>query len=188
MAHEKVLSGVPRWDDRMWAHKTVMKFFGQYDTSRGSVLFRFEPAKQRFLVQSQELPKIRDNVATKQTDQLVDSVSPGDAVLIKTELNAVRKKSHPGAGQHVHVHVPDAEIPLWIGEVFSRRGIIVDVDRFTFTSNVVKSKNSPLVVAQTEFFATVADCKLFAEAIYSGVGRSKAYGCGLVSFMPSSFM
>ncbi|MEU6284804.1 type I-E CRISPR-associated protein Cas6/Cse3/CasE [Streptomyces sp. NPDC047028] len=196
-------------------HRRVMSLFpdGIPEQARThfGVLFRVEdtPRGCHLLVQSNEppapdrLPAGYGTLTTRPLDTLLDALKPGLTLHYRCTASPVRK---PGATTRAHYNLP-AAVPLngpaadeWWQRQADKAGLKlltlhsqpVDAarDRQTpdGTAPADRTKNSNRIHHHRVRFdgtATIINPDVLRTAVHSGIGRGKAYGCGLLSIAPA---
>lgn len=168
------------WDTSRvdFQHKAVMALFEDNlnsETPRKAldILFRVEKVAGQapyMLVQSKEAPvHIPEGVTTKEF--VMPSFMAGDVVTFKLSVNAISR-------EHGNEIRPIADIDSWLPYKLGRS--LADVNIITHSRNVSKGSR-PIQVDVIEGFAVVADPEKLKVQMCEGVGRAKAYGCGLLS-------
>jgi CRISPR system Cascade subunit CasE len=186
--HPALTRHVRDWGDRDQIHKAVMTLFrpdlpGPQDQRRAaaSILYRIEHRPQpRILLQAAVAPA-RSDYGIRVTDltALLDRLHPGVRVHIRVDVNAVRCQSRTGR----RLPVPDSDLPAWLTERLDPA--LTDVDILNAPITVSRAGSHPLRVAHITATATVGEEGRLIELIRDGVGRGKAYGCGLLSVLPT---
>lgn len=185
--HHKVFTGRPKWADNYWTHTRVMRLFGDLEgindvRKRSDILYRVEPGIGfgRVLVQANTLindPEIRRADLGKMLANLV----PGQHVGLKVKANAVRtvnktinnvvKTSREGLGID--------NIEKWFFD--STRESLEDIKLYNIEFGIERQRSFPISVVTIDATATVADTQTLINVITEGIGRAKAFGCGLIS-------
>ena len=88
----------------------------------------------------------------------------------------------------IHAHVTPEQQKKWLSDRVANCGFSVDADAFDVTHSewkvFSKAKEGAKVTLRTASFEgvlTVTDAELFKKALSGGIGRAKAYGCGLIT-------
>ncbi|MFJ2841557.1 type I-E CRISPR-associated protein Cas6/Cse3/CasE [Streptomyces griseofuscus] len=196
-------------------HRRVMSLFpdGIPEQARAhfGVLFRVEdtPRGSHLLLQSNQppdparLPAQYATLTTRPLDALLDALEPGRTLHYRCTASPVRK---PGATTRAHYKLP-AVVPLngtaadeWWHRQADQAGLKtltlhsqpVDAARDrqypADTTRADRAKHSNRIHHHRVRFdgtATVTDPDLLRTAVLSGIGRGKAYGCGLLSIAPA---
>jgi CRISPR system Cascade subunit CasE len=190
-------------------HRRLMTLFpadaGPDPRAQFGVLFRTEdtPAGVHILLQSTHEPDLTalpDGYGTSQTrplDTLLDALRPGLTVRHRCIANAVRK---PGATTRDLYNLP-AVVPLhgaaadtwWErqAEAAGLKPLSIDSHPLDAASGRHGSRDhtshKKVRHARTQFdgIAAVIDADLLRTKITEGIGRGKAYGCGLLTIAPA---
>lgn len=180
-----------RWHDQGHVHRRVMALFGDLGgdsdaRSRGEVLYRAEPevATGRLLVQS-NTPPVVDEVRTSALAPLLSSLHTDQPVRFRLDANPVRTVNRTGADgveRTRRAQVAAEDLPGWLADRLGAALAIDDLDDPQVSYR--KSGRAKLVVASFRGSATVVDPEALNRLIRDGVGRAKAYGCGLLSVVP----
>ena len=193
-------------------HRRVMSLFpdGVEDTARThfGVLFRIEdtPSGSHLLLQSNQppdptgLPDGYGTLTTRPLDDLLTALKPGRTVRFRCTASPVRK---PGATTRALYNLPavvdlrgDAADEWW-----QRQAHAAGLKPLTLTSqpldavrdrpgtrpNTAAKPGNTIRHHRVRFdgTATIIDPDLLRTAIHNGIGRGKAYGCGLLSIAPT---
>ncbi|MFG2441067.1 type I-E CRISPR-associated protein Cas6/Cse3/CasE [Streptomyces sp. NPDC048508] len=194
-------------------HRRVMSLFpdGVPDQARThyGVLFRVEdtPRGSHLLVQSNlppdpsRLPAQFGTLTTRPLDALLDALEAGRSLRYRCTASPVRK---PGATTRAHYNLP-AVVPLngtAAEEWWHRQANGVGLKPLNLQSHPLDAARdrqhpaTPRRDAKTtnrvhhhrirfDGTATIIDPELLRTAIHNGIGRGKAYGCGLLSIAPA---
>ena len=175
-------------------HKTLMSLFsaipGHSARRDLGVLWRIEPGSApTVLLQSSACPNLGAlpagyaTVQIKSLDAHFASLSAGDTVRYRTVLNPVRtnRRSH----KERRVVVPPRDRPQWWSELARKSGI-QPLDHATMTGQPDRQITRggvrfPIYTVRVDGTATIDDPALLAHAITAGIGRAKAWGCGLLT-------
>ncbi|MDK6240223.1 type I-E CRISPR-associated protein Cas6/Cse3/CasE [Winkia sp. UMB3158] len=188
------------WDvnDPSFRHRAVMALFGQTNNANprehGKILFRFEflPGQAPyFLVQSLARPQEGDLVGQIEIKE-VDLTPPpsGSVVRFRLAVNAIQRKGAKGVNpipadfEEAPEGVP--HLSEWLAGKL--RGALSEIEIVSHQRQLLganrngKNKNGVLVQVDTiDGVAKVGDSDALENLIINGVGRAKAYGCGLLS-------
>ncbi|MGA4842159.1 type I-E CRISPR-associated protein Cas6/Cse3/CasE [Streptomyces sp. G45] len=190
-------------------HHRLMTLFpahaGPDPRARFGVLFRVEdtPTGTHILLQSTHEPDLSQlpigygNGTTRPLDALLDALRPGLTVHYRCVASAVRK---PGATTRRLYNLP-AVVPLNGADAdawWLRQTDTAGLKPLTLRSHPLEAargargpRNSRqqqhICHARTRFDGTAAiiDPDLLRTKIIEGIGRGKAYGCGLLSIAPA---
>ncbi|MDX6740250.1 type I-E CRISPR-associated protein Cas6/Cse3/CasE [Actinocorallia sp. A-T 12471] len=189
--------------DAVRLHHRIMSLFpsdlGEQARHDAGVLFRIEETQAgvAVLVQSAveasraALPDGYGTVRSKTLTPLLDALAPGRRVRYRITANATRKLGlNTTAGRPKEV-VPlhGAEAEEWWQRQAESSGLSLHtlestpLDQATGTR---RDKNR-VVHARTRFdgLATVTDPAALSSRLRVGIGRGKAYGCGLLTLAPA---
>ncbi|WP_329453210.1 type I-E CRISPR-associated protein Cas6/Cse3/CasE (plasmid) [Streptomyces sp. NBC_01724] len=191
-------------------HRRLMTLFpsdaGPDPRARFGVLFRVEdtPTGPHVLIQSlhePDLTQLPDGYGTtlaRPLDALLDAIRPGLTVRYRCVANAIRK---PGATTRALYNLPSV-VPLSgtpADEWWFRQADAAGLKSLTLNSHPLDAAQgqrrgsdaaeAPQRIrhARTQFDGTAAiiDPDLLRTKITEGIGRGKAYGCGLLSIAPA---
>lgn len=185
--------------DAVALHQRVMQLVPDQYPGRprqaAGVLFRFEDDRVRpsLLVQTRvrpvpsRLPVWYGHVQSKDLGPLLAALRPGVAmnyrIVANTSKRLGRTSDHPG--RMVPLRGPDAE--QWWMRRAAACGLSLRSANTTPVNDMCGSKAGQLVRhAATQFdgIMVVTDPDVLRSAILAGIGRGKAYGCGLLSVAP----
>lgn len=190
-------------------HRRLMSLFpqeaGPDPRAQFGVLFRAEdtPAGLQILMQSThepQLDKLPENYGTSQArplDALLNALQPGLTIRHRCVANAVRR---PGHTTRAYYNLP-AVLPLHGAAAdrwWERQAEAAGLKPLTLHSHPLdaasgragkRDTQSTRTVrhARTQFDGTAAiiDPELLRTKIIEGIGRGKAYGCGLLTIAPA---
>lgn len=172
---------------------------GEEARRQAGVLFRLDDTKAGtvILVQSviepdtSRLPEGYGTVVSRPLDPVLDALRTGVRVRYRIIANATRK-----LGKNTVAGRPRQIVPLdgaAAEEWWQRQATSAGLVLHTVTSTPIASARGQhrgtsgrINHACTRFdgTATVTDAKSLREAMLSGIGRGKSYGCGLLSIAP----
>jgi CRISPR system Cascade subunit CasE len=188
MQHERFASA--RWYDAPWVHRQVMGLFGDLGggpgaRANGGVLYRIEHAvgDGRVLIQSRVEP-VDDGVVTRPLEPLLDALESGRQVRFLLEANPCRTVNHrdeaTGVTRHFRAPICPEELPGWIA---TRIEGAMEITALEVTTQRPRSLEGRGVMAVASFqgYGSVRDPTSLRRHVAEGVGRGKAYGCGLLS-------
>lgn len=194
LEHPSLRAAMRRPGDEQVLHRAVMSLFpdglpGRTDGPRaaGGILHRLDIAPAgpaRLLVQ--HACALRGGLDTDPTLQhvalggLLNRLRPGTGCRFRVVLNAVRCQT--GTGKRVAVTDPD-ELVGWGLQRLAGCGL-THVELADAPATALTRGRSPLWTARFDGHAQVADPDAAAQAVRDGIGRAKAYGCGLLSLLP----
>ena len=187
-------------------HAAIMASFPSFDTGAGQrVLWRIDKLgpSTYLLVQSEAKPDFSHMVdqfgwpesgqswETLDYDTFLSKIRDGDAWRFRLTANPVRSVKVEGSSRgKVFAHVTVAQQEKWLSERAEKLGFsLVDQDgKPTFSvrerSTVRFDRGSDKVTvsyATFEGILTVKDAEALRRAISDGIGREKAYGCGMIT-------
>ncbi|WP_371611847.1 type I-E CRISPR-associated protein Cas6/Cse3/CasE [Streptomyces clavifer] len=189
-------------------HRRIMSLFpsnaGPDPRARFGILFRTEdtPTGPHLLIQSTHEPDtslLPDGYGTtlaRPLDALIDAIRPGLTIRYRCVASPVRK---PGATTRALYNLPPV-VPLtgaaadewWLRQ--ADQGGLKPLTHHSHPLDAVRGERRPTDTppqhirhARTQFDGTAAiiDPDLLRAAIHNGIGRGKAYGCGLLSIAPA---
>lgn len=180
-----------RWRNADDIHKGVMALFkrnlpGEEKERRATsnILYRIEYnphhcEKSHILLQS-DVPTIEPDLTTMSLSPLLEALDEGTRVAFRIDINPVVAVIH----SNVRKAVPDDLIAPWFIEQKMEAAFasaeVRDVQcRQLRLSN--RDDGAYVRIARIDGVATVGDADVLREHIRHGVGRAKAYGCGLLS-------
>jgi|tagenome__1003787_1003787.scaffolds.fasta_scaffold20969927_3 CRISPR system Cascade subunit CasE len=185
-SHPALRNRIRRWDDQEQVHQAVMSLFrpdlpgDQRARRAGSdILYRLDDERQRLLVQATTTPQRTDHgIRLTTLDGLLDRLAKGQRVRFTADLNAVRCQARTGR----RLPVPAHELAEWVLERLTPA-----LDKAELLDAPVQTRyrgRVPLVVARVTGTATITDRDALAQKLRVGVGRGRAYGCGLLTVLP----
>ena len=193
--HPHLIARIRRWDDRDQFHKAVMSLFpdnlnGPPETRRATarILYRHETPTSgtpRVLIQHHTpmLPDVTADPAVRQTSltPVLTRLTPGTHVRFRTTLNPV--KAITGSNHRTAITDPD-ELTTWALHKLTQAGLTDVILNDDPATDLLRTSAAKLWTAQYDGHATVTDPAMLTAAIHTGIGRAKAYGCGLLSILP----
>lgn len=179
------LSGV-RWDDHTDAHRAVMRLFpetlpGEAGARRAAagILYRLQPGDDpTVLVQSLVPPDLIPLQAqVSMVPSHLWSIPTGAKVVARVALNPVRRHGS------VARPVPLDELSDWLEARLGEHFTELDLLNVATSIGSGRSKGRPpsLFVATVDLLGEVRDGASFDQVRREGLGRSRAYGCGLLT-------
>nr|MBO2475373.1 type I-E CRISPR-associated protein Cas6/Cse3/CasE [Actinomycetales bacterium] len=175
-------------------HKRIMSLvpdgLGTGPRARAGVLFRVEDTQAgvQILVQTQvspmpaRLPEGYGEVAVKRLDGLLSRLRPGALVHYRIAANPSKRlgrQAGPRAGKIKALRGAAAE--EWWARRAARCGLSVLTVSAQSQRDVRTGSGIRHAVVRFDGIATVTDADLVRAAVLDGIGRGKAYGCGLLS-------
>jgi CRISPR system Cascade subunit CasE len=185
--HPALARRIHHWADRDQTHKAVMSLFREdlpgpqeYRRATAGILYRIEQPLGRILLQS-AVPPARTDYGIRTTDLagLAAHLSPGQAVRFRVDVNAVRCQSHTAR----RIPVPDCDLPAWL--TTKLQPALANIAVLDAPITVTNAGQHPLRIAHVTGTATVNNHEAAIDLIESGIGRAKAYGCGLLTLLPT---
>lgn len=182
-----------RWDDMNDVHRRVMGLFGPLASGNnagaragGQVLFRVEPhvREGQVLIQSAEKPA---GAPAKNLDDVFSLVSTGSNVQLLSTLNPVRTVNRTGEDGKVRTHRAQVDGDR-LNDWFAAKIAGVSLQSCEVSTRYEKfrkgNRTVPLFVASFRASGVVTDPEQLLDIARNGVGKGRAYGCGLVSVLP----
>lgn len=182
----------PSWGDGKWVHQRVMALFGDLGggaTARasGGVLYRVESSvgRGRVLVQSAVKPQVLQELNTIPLEGFLEGLQEDALVRFSTRLNSVRTVNRTVEGRLVKKRhaIPEEEVADWVRDKMAAAGIDV-VELSSLATSKEAFGDVPLNVVDVSGVGKVSDVVLLRNTIKTGIGRGKAYGCGMLSVLP----
>ncbi|MEX0666846.1 MAG: type I-E CRISPR-associated protein Cas6/Cse3/CasE [Acidimicrobiia bacterium] len=180
-----------RWHDARWQHRQVMRLFGDLGDnsqarSRGAVLFRVEPdvAGGRVLIQS-SVPPIQSGLRTTGLGAVLERYAAGQRAQLLLTANTVRTINRTGLDGTTRTHrarVPESQLGSWLKD---RLHSAIELhDTISITPGVRRQGKAQLICTTFRATGTVTDPDRLRSLCIEGIGRAKAYGCGLLTALP----
>lgn len=189
------------WSDHLEAHRAVMRLFardlpgtGSDARSKASILYRLDPQPDgttRVLVQSGAAPELLPPRAqSRRVPEPAWAVPSGTRVQFRLAVNAISRrtdKSGPRRREVTNV-IPFNDVDEWISARLM--AVLRDIDLVNHTRMVSRARRGSatgppiLHVDSVDGLAVVSDAQGLQELRVGGVGREKAYGCGLLTLLP----
>lgn len=189
-------------------HRRIMSLFpsdaGPDPRARFGILFRTEdtPTGPNLLIQSTHkldtslLPDDYGTALTRPLDALIDAIRPGLTIRYRCAASPVRK---PGTTTRALYNLPPV-VPLtgsaadewWLRQ--ADQSGLKPLTHHSHPLDAVRGNRRPddapaqrIRHARTQFDGTAAiiDPDQLRAAVLNGIGRGKAYGCGLLSIAPA---
>ena len=177
-------------------HKTLMTCFprtaGNDARREFGVLWRVEPSEApTVLMQAQACPDLAAlpsgyaETRIKSLDGHLKSLRNGQVVNFRVVLNPIRK-SRTGATNRQRV-VPSAERLRWASERVTSAGLDLQSPP-TLTGLPIRhiergERRFPIYATRVDGVAQIADVQRLTDALRTGVGHAKAWGCGLMTVL-----
>ncbi|WP_157734740.1 type I-E CRISPR-associated protein Cas6/Cse3/CasE [Actinopolyspora erythraea] len=198
-AHREVASDVA---DVQRMHERVMSMFpddlGEHARWQAGVLYRVEhSAAPVVLVQSTitpdpaALPSGYAEVKHRELGSTLENLETGVKARFRIVANPTRIETDKKGGKHRRVLTGDNALEWWQRRA-EQAGLELSSVMLTheglLTGNrpAASPRNEKLYhgTAQFDGLAVVADAEKVRQALLEGIGRAKAYGCGLLSLVP----
>ncbi len=194
LSHQS-LRHVHNWDDQEVLHKAVMGLFpdtipGEPEQRRANngILHRYDARATglaRLLVQHATplRPALASDPALLHTDlqPLLVNLGVGTGARFRIVLNAVRSQTRSKR----RVPITDLDdLVTWGLQRLTAAGLDMIQLADQPATTLGTAGNSPLWTAQYDGHAFIADPDTTRRALLNGLGRAKAYGCGLLSLAP----
>ena len=180
------------WSDHIDAHKAVMRLFpvwldGPVDERRkhAKILFRIDilNGEPVVMVQSSVAPEMLPAGArTMQVSNVAWAVEAGATVRFRAAVRAIKRNGRA----KTETVVPAAEAEAWFAARLGTSVTGLDIlnharDEYRHTKKAGKNTPSHIVVDVFDCLAQIADVEVFDRLRIEGLGRSKAYGAGLLT-------
>lgn len=116
-------------------------------------------------------------------DRLLDKLSEGDEFFFRCSVNPVKRRE----ADRKLVPLIKQDLVDWIAGRMTANGIVIDVDslhRVSEETDRFRKKNGHMVTLRRTTFegrCVIADPDKARTALINGVGKGKAYGCGLIT-------
>ena len=133
---------------------------------------------------------------TRNYDTLLQRIVEGNVWKFRLKANPVQssmtdKDKMTGRGK-VHAHVTQEQQRAWLQKRSEKWGFMLHDDSFDvvhtqwekFPKSRKGGKEITLRTATFEGSLTVANAEQFKETLKRGIGKAKAYGCGLITVAP----
>lgn len=205
LSRNDINKGKHGWDinSPTFRHRAVMGLFGDIDGSprkEANILFRLDRVAGQapyFLIQSTIRPIAQDLITGMEVKEMdFPELAAGQIVSFSVALNAVRRKSiqvdgkrkvkiQPVPEDHDVEALENGETTMtpWLQEKLS--SVFDEVRVVNHLRDVLQDSSSKgamtIQLDSIEGFAQVRDPNALKEVLAKGIGREKAYGCGLLS-------
>ncbi|TWP32835.1 type I-E CRISPR-associated protein Cas6/Cse3/CasE [Leekyejoonella antrihumi] len=194
------------WTDHGAAHRAVMRLFSPHlpgspraRRAAGSILYRIDLQPDNtpvVLVQSQHPVQLLPPAARALTvPQARWDLRDGQQVMLRVAVNPLTRRTvkHDNGSRHeaVQILLPD-QVPPWLEGKLTPgvqiRTVLNQVRTTTRTRRGPAAGSTPpqIVVETIDAIGVVTDATQFARMRREGVGRAKAYGCGLLTAVAAS--
>lgn len=176
---------VSDWDDAVELHRIVMSMFpnnlpvtyGRDQRATAGILFRVDETHDgpKILVQSKIEPARLPAGAQSRESAAPTGLSAGGHVRLRLAANVAVRRT---AGRHRRSS-PAPNVQRWLE---SRLDCAVgDLEILDISTRILAQKAAPLAITTVDAIATVQNVEALIGLLENGVGRGKAYGCGLLS-------
>ena len=177
-------------------HRTVMSMFPDVSSNEArqsmGVLYRLDVVNERpvLLVQApvrpdpKKLPDGYGDVALTSLISLINQFQDGLTIRYRIMANATKRpNSGQLKGKRIALGVEDAK--KWWAERASEAGIML-IDEPTFVAEILTGTSlnkSQLTLRpwRVDGIAAIVDINRLTNTLKTGIGRGKAYGCGMLS-------
>jgi CRISPR system Cascade subunit CasE len=185
LQHPALLRQVRNWNDVDIVHKAIMSLYDrrlpgpqQQRRATSEILYRIDTEHDRILLQS-AIPLARNDHGIRTTDLsgLLDRLHDGQHVAIRLDINAVRCQARTGK----RLPIPIEDVSEWLEQKLEPALVNLDTQ---VAITVRRASGVPVHIAHVAGVATVNQSDELKRLIYDGIGRAKAYGCGLISVIP----
>lgn len=133
--------------------------------------------------------------ASKPYDGFLDSLSVGSRYLYRLKANASHRCSKRVEGRRrgyekgsIRPCFSDDEASLWLHDRAQQNGFVLDRSPQVVARSMNRFFHKGRTVTQVEAVfegtLTVTDPDLLRRALVNGIGRAKAFGCGLMTVIP----
>lgn len=184
--HPLLARRVRDWTDAHQVYKAVMSFFGNLPGPPGQrratsrILYRIDDRRRRIVLQAATPFTRVGHGAHVANNALPTQVENGCMVRFRLDVNAVRCQHQTGR----RIPVPDKEISGWLAPRLSPALKTITIVNVKVTYR--RTGHGPVRIARLTGTACVGDKEALLALIHAGVGRAKAYGCGLLSVQPAA--
>lgn len=189
LAFPPLAARVKDWSDRDAVHRATMTLFDPqlpgdagFRRAASAILYRVEGDRRNpyLLIQSYvALASTNESLVRTDLSGLIQRLTPGTAVMFRMDINAVRCQSRSTR----RLPVPEPEIPEWLTGTTMSRGLS-EIAVGNLRVSTLRAGRTPLRIARVNGTAVVRDHEALVALIGEGVGRARAYGCGLLSMLP----
>lgn len=178
-------------------HQRIMQGFPDESRERAradwNILYRIEPDARMILVQSDLAPDwsrlpegYLEAADSKQIAPLMGALGTQQVLTFRLKANPTKREK--SSGKRIGLRSP-ADQESWLRRQGERSGFELLEVRIAKSGGVTgrpKDKPNPiqLETALFEGLLRVVDPEAFRETLRKGIGRGRAYGCGLLSIAP----
>lgn len=142
---------------------------------------------------SSQFGRLGDKGETRNYDTLVERIAAGQSWRFRLRANPILSAATENESERgrIHAHVTTEQQRRWLMERAEKSGFTVEPDNFevvdtrwyTFAKKRGESNAVTIRTATFEGILRVTDASLFTHALTRGIGKAKAYGCGLLTIM-----
>lgn len=179
-----------------WVESAFRKF--ERDNERTRKLWRIDTlcGKKYLLILSNEKPDIQalekygieNSAQTKSYDKLINSIEDGKKYRFRATLNPVHSiKTEKSNRGRIVPHITVEQQMKFLLERAEKNGFLLDDKDFIIVERdfkLLKKSNQRdirISVVSYEGLLTVTNKDLFINLLILGIGREKAYGCGMIT-------
>lgn len=195
--HAAVLSSFPPGSVTESPSGRVLWRVDHSETDKTVTLYVSSPGRPDLtgIVEQAGWPTADHGWRTAPVTGLLDQLDVGQRWGFRLTANPVHSLAVPGARGKRHGHVTVAYQQQWFLDRAAGWGFAVDEGALTVHSRRQLSfsrrsdgtdRTVTVAVATYDGILTVTDPELLGRALRQGVGRAKAYGCGLLTLAPVS--
>jgi CRISPR system Cascade subunit CasE len=186
--HPALARRVRDWTDTDQVHQAIMSLFRenlpgaqQQRRATSHILYRLESDAGRILVQTTVTPARTDHgIRLTDLTGLVQYLTAGTTVRFRLDINAVRCQ----AGSHRRTPVSATDFPDWLAARL--QPALTTATILDAPVTLRHTSGTPLRIAHVTGTAHINNPAALRDLIRNGVGRAKAYGCGLLSTLPTT--
>lgn len=180
-------------------HRTVMSLFETVEEasprSELGVLHRIDTTRtgpiiliqSRHLPDLEKLPELYGSTSTTSLGNLFEYLHDGISVRYKITVNFT-KDIRTETGQEKRVALGKKDLEIRWKNTSDSNGLLTNPDQQRMTPTTIRGKknNGTLILRpwEIEGTATISDLALLSQVIKTGIGRGRAYGCGLLTLAP----
>jgi len=184
-----------------WVESSFPDEFGSGERTRK--LWRIDKLQGRryLLVLSEKQPDldklayygVANTAASKSYNILLDRLEVGMKLRFRVTLNPVISIStgkQSGKRGKVMPHVTIEHQAKYLMDRSLKNGFQLNENEFSITERSMeplkKQKHHPVRLSKVSYegLLTITDIELFKEALINGIGKKKAYGCGMMTVIP----
>ncbi|WP_051866673.1 type I-E CRISPR-associated protein Cas6/Cse3/CasE [Corynebacterium atypicum] len=204
LGREEAAGSARGWDvdSPTFRHRAVMGLFGELEgRASAGILFRLDRVAGQapyFLVQSKIAPEIPEELTGIEVREVeLPQLAQGQTVSLRVAVNAVRRKTEEVDGKKKTRVTPvpfdfdeqvteknEETVSPWLARKLSpalRELEVVNHVRDVLKDPPARGGSKTLLVDIIDAIAVVGENEALARLLREGVGREKAYGCGLLS-------